>query len=686
MKRMFITLLVFLLINSYQLKSQIISSVDKWMNYLEEMAAETENEEQIETLYADLSYLSEHPFDLNTVTEEQLKKLPFLSDLQIEKLLEYRLRYGKMITLYELKNVEAFDFQTISLLISFVYIDNKIVDKHPVKVKNLLKYGSNELQIRYDRCFQQKKGYCSYPDSIMEQYPNRKYTGEPFYHSLRYGYTFDDKIQFGVVAEKDAGEPFWNEYHKGYDYYSAHVFLKDMNKVLKSLAIGDYKVSFGQGLVISHDFTPGRSALVVQAERRSNGFRRHFSTNEHDFLRGTALTISIKKFDINMFYSYRKLDAGVDSNRISSFKTDGLHRLIRDREKMRTVAMQAYGGNIRYATPDICVGVTALSYSFGNKEVQPDLEPYNLYYFRGKRNVNISMDYLLKNRWIKFYGETALSANGAVATLNALQLTPASYFSFLLLHRYYDRKYQAFFGNAFAQGSAVQNEQGLYMGLQWVPVAHWKLSAYADMFRFPWLKYGIDAASTGKEYMLQADYNLSKDISLYLRYKYKQKDKNQTIENETSLFILPYIQQRLRLQLLYAVSPVILLRTSMDGILYKETQKQSTGWMIAQSMGWKPGRLPFQADLYAAFFFTDDYQSRISSYEKNILYAFNMPSFYGKGFRCSFSFKWEILEYLSLSAKWACTYYPDREVIGTNQEEINGPVKIDLYALLRWKF
>ena len=102
MKRMFINLLVYLLISSYQLKSQTLYSVDKWMEYIEEMASETEDEERIEALYTDLSYLVEHPFELNTVTEGELKRLPFLSDLQIRELLGYRSRYGKMLTLYDI--------------------------------------------------------------------------------------------------------------------------------------------------------------------------------------------------------------------------------------------------------------------------------------------------------------------------------------------------------------------------------------------------------------------------------------------------------------------------------------------------------------------------------------------------------------------------------------------------------
>ena len=686
MKRLFIILSIILLINSYYANSQIEYSVDKWMEYVEELALETEDTERIESLYADLSYLIEHPFDLNAVTEEQLKRLPFLSDRQIEQLLSYRKRYGNMVSIYELKNIEDIDFQTISLLLPFVYIGDNLVEKRLLTVKNLLKYGRNELQIRYDQCFQQKKGYGEQTDSILLLYPNRKYRGEPFYHSLRYSYTFEDRLQAGFAAEKDAGEPFWNAYHKGYDFYSAHLFLKDINW-LKILAIGDYKMSFGQGLVISNDFSPSRTAVVAQAERRTNGFRRHFSTNEQDFFRGVAGTITIKNLDISVFYSYRKMDAAVDSLTFTSLKTDGLHRLQRDWEKRKTITMQVYGGNIRYAKPHFHVGLTALSYSFGKFKMDPDPKPYNLFYFKGSNNFNMGVDYMLKTNRIKFYGEIALSKNGAVSTLNALQLTPASYISFLVLYRYYDRRYQALFGNAFSQGSTVQNEQGVYMGFQLTPIARWKLSVYADLFRFPWLKYGIDAPSGGQEYMAQIDYTPSRNYSAYLRYKYRQKEKNGTFENDNLLKINTYKQHRIRFQQVYNFSSPFIFKTSLDGILFDDPiKKLNKGIMISQSIGWKPTTLPLQIDGYLAWFHTDDYNSRVSSYEKNILYAFNMPFFYGDGMRFALTFRLDIWKRLSLSAKLAHTHYWDRDLIGTDTEEISGSDKTDLYALLRWKF
>lgn len=52
---------IILLINSYYANSQIEYTVDKWIEYVEELALETEDTERIESLYADLSYLIEHP-------------------------------------------------------------------------------------------------------------------------------------------------------------------------------------------------------------------------------------------------------------------------------------------------------------------------------------------------------------------------------------------------------------------------------------------------------------------------------------------------------------------------------------------------------------------------------------------------------------------------------------------------
>ena len=76
-------LLTGLFINSDVINSQEIKSVDKWMDYLDELASESEDSERIEALYTDLSYLVEHPLDLNRATAVDWRRLPFLSDFKV---------------------------------------------------------------------------------------------------------------------------------------------------------------------------------------------------------------------------------------------------------------------------------------------------------------------------------------------------------------------------------------------------------------------------------------------------------------------------------------------------------------------------------------------------------------------------------------------------------------------------
>ena len=682
--RLLLTLLIILLVNGYKSYSQDVNAVEKWMEYIEELVEDSEeNPESIEKLYDELSHLSENPFNLNHATADQLQQIPFLSDIQIVNLLEYRRKQGEWVSIYELKNVPFLDMETIELILPFVYVGE--IDKtRPFTPKNLYKYGKNELIIRYDRCLNEKRGYQDVPDSILQLYPNRKYVGEPYYTSLRYSHSFDNRLQAGFVAEKDAGEAFWNDYHKGYDYYSIHILMKDLGKI-KTLAIGDYKASFGQGLVISNDFTPSRSSILAQAERRNNGFRRHYSTNENDFFRGLASTVSLGKIEISAFYSNRNADATVGEQTITSFKTDGLHRTVGDVDKKGNIRIQTAGGNIRYASPNLLIGFTALTYSFGGLSVDPTPQPYNRYYFRGERNTNAGFDYSWRRRQVVLFGETAISANGAMATLNALQWSASSGLKTLILYRHFDRKYQAFYGNAFGQSSTVQNEEGLYISMLWAPFAYWKLSGFADFFRFPWLKYGIDAPSSGQEYMIQADFTKIKNTTVSARYRFRQREKNVTDGNE--VVIVPAEQHRMRLQITHILMQTMTFRTTFEENVYDEKVIDATrGWVISQSVGWKGVDSPLQADAFVAYFKTDDYNTRIYSNEKNMLYSFSIPSFYGEGIRLTTVLRYNFTKnfYFSMKAAWA--YYYDRNIIGSVLEEINGRDKIDLYAQISWKF
>jgi len=159
MERLFIIVLISLLITSYDAKSQINTSVDNWMDYVESMAGDTDDQERIETLFTELSYLAEHPFDINKVTAEELGRLSFLSDQQIDEIVSYREKYGLFVSLYELKQLVSLDFSSIGLLLPFVYVEEAKAPSY--NGKRMKTYGKNECIFVMIEVFNRKRDMVS---------------------------------------------------------------------------------------------------------------------------------------------------------------------------------------------------------------------------------------------------------------------------------------------------------------------------------------------------------------------------------------------------------------------------------------------------------------------------------------------------------------------------------------------
>lgn len=685
MLRLLFVVLLLLVVASNVVRSQDTHPTDDWMEQLRELSEYTDDEfdeKRLEALYTDLSHLAEHPIDLNTATTYDLHQLPFLSDAQVDSILSYRQRHHYFLTVYELRTIDVLDWITLRRVAPFVCVNRHGPERPAITLANLLHHGASEWVMKYGQTVERKRGYTPAPDST-----SRRYLGEPFGHAIRYVYTFDDRLQAGFAAEKDAGEPFANATHKGYDYYSAHLVLKDFGR-LRTLAMGDFKATFGQGLVVSHDYTPARGTLAAEPEYRNNGFRRHYSTNEQQFFRGIAATLALSHWQLSLFGSSRKVDATTDGTTITSLKVDGLHRTRNERRTRHTVSLRAIGGNLRYARSRMHIGLTALAYDFDGQRVDPPPTLYNHYDFRGRSNANLGLDYMIKNDRLKLFGETALStASGATATLAALQWTPSSEIIATLLYRNYSPRYHALFASAFARTARVRNEEGLYLGLTFTPAPRWLLTGHADLFRFPWMKPRVSFPSTGSEYALRIDWTDPREIiAAYVRFRSQRTEGDAVRGHEIAL--RPIVRHRLRAQITCTIDTVWALRTALDFSLHQpDGAPTARGHMLSEAISWRPQRLPIRAELFAALFLTDGFAARLYSYEKNLLYTFATPSLYGRGLRLSGLLYWRPAgRRLTLSAKIGWTHLFTGDSIGSGLETIRGRNRTDLYAMLRWTF
>jgi hypothetical protein len=680
MKPIFTIILLFII---SELTAQINSNNTEWMHYLEELAAseETGTGSQ-EQLFDELSYLSDHPFNLHSVTRKDLERLPFLTDIQIENLLYYIYKYSPLVDIYELKNVEDLDIQTITYLLPFVYIGGT-VQVSDFQWKNLFRHGKQEVMLRSDYTLQEKAGYRKATPEEIAAKPNKYYLGEPYYLSLRYGFHYKD-VQWGFAGEKDAGEAFWNQHHKGFDHYAFNFNLKNRG-ILENLHIGDYRLSFGQGLVMNTNFSTGKTSFSTNINQTNEGIKRHASPNETDFFRGFAGVLKFNNLQISLFYSHRNQDANADSAFIYTFKTDGYNRIPNDINKRRTATVDMGGSHIRWRNGPLNFGLTFVYYSFGGKHLNPNPQPYNLFYLRGNEHFNTGINYGFRGKKYSFQGETALDAAGKRASVNNLLINPASSVNLIFSYRNYARDYNAFYAKAFSESSRVQNESGFYAGVKLHPFSRWELSAYADFFRFPWLRYGVNSSSSGVDGLVQVRYKPGTDLQMQLRYKYKQKEKNVIQGNGNKTFVLPYQQQRWQFRFDYRRKNLE-LKTQADYNLYIDDSQSQPGWSLAQTFGFSPDKTKLQIDGSLGYFRTGDWNSRISVYEKNILYAFYYPSFSGQGFRLYTVVKWKIASSLTIYLKLANTRYFDRDVIGSDLEEIQGRDKTDAYCLLKYEF
>ncbi len=674
----------FLLIFPFMLSAQEEDLPSHIENIVEQIA-ESREDEDFSFLYENFVSLSQNKLNLNTVTKEQLSELYFLSEEQIENFMYYQYTYKPFLSVYELSVIDGFDEQTIKTLLLFAEINNS-AQIDTFSVGDYLKNGVHEIYSKTNYTVERRAGYKNVDEETLQKNPNKSYLGGPIAQTVRYSFDAKNKLIFGITMEKDAGEPFWNSHQKGFDYYAPYLQLNNLWK-LDKIVVGNFSASFGYGLVLNTNFSMGKSSYVLNVLPKSSGLSRSASSNEYRFFRGVGATFAIKRnLHFSAFYSNKKLDATpiVGTDNFSSIKTDGYHRTELEMGKKNVLRQQVGGANFNFQKGVFQGGITAVGVLLADSLV-PTSNYYNQYYFSGKRQFNVSANYAVNMPKWKFFGETAFSfSHNAMATLNGMFFSPISRVRFIAIQRYYSEKYQAWYGNSFGENSSPCNESGFYVGAEVLPFGHFRFSAYYDAFRFPWFKSGVAMSSEGNDALVQVDFTPKDNLSMYLRYKYKENEKNTTESGIT--YLSPYGKHSCKYVLKYGIGENVKFQNTVEwNRTESEKGAMSSGFAIEQNIGAVVPHSPFSVNVHYVFFDAPNYANRIYFYEKDVLYVFSVPSLYGKGNRICLNLSAKLKSGFSCAFKMAYTKYIDRETIGSSLEQIDGNHRTDLTLLLRWR-
>jgi hypothetical protein len=516
--------ILFVFLNSFaQVTEPVTTNTEQQLENI------TENNEDQET--EDDSYLQQmiqfikNPVELNEADVTDLNQLRILTPIQIQNFILYRNLVGKLIDVYELQAVPGWDIATIQKIRPYISVSTQVSVISTLKTR--LKKGDHIILCRLSQVPERSKGYLIDSSTATNFYP-----GSPQKLLLRYKYNYKNLFQYGIVAEKDAGEQFFKGKQKqGFDFYSAHIFIKKTG-IIKTMAIGDFTVNLGQGLTQWQSLAFKKSADVMNVKREGDVFRPYNSAGEINFHRGLAITVAKNKWQLSIFGSYRSVDANfvADTSQsqddfVSSLQTSGYHRTKSETYDKGIQRQLAFGGNFSYQLQGLHLGVNAVRYKFKFPLIK-SADSYNKYALSGSSFGNYSFDYSYTFRNVHFFGEAAFTSSFSKAFVTGLLISASSRVDLSLLYRNISRSYQSLYSYAFTEGTYPTNEKGLYAGISIRPGNAWRIDAYADFYKFPWLRYRVDAPSTGSDYLVQLNYKPNKQLEIYTRYHAESKANN----------------------------------------------------------------------------------------------------------------------------------------------------------------
>jgi len=634
------------------------------------------------SLYDDLQEYLRNPLNINEATEEDFHNLQMLSDLQISDIIQYRNEYGPFISKYELQTIPSLDLGILQALVPLVTEGG---ERKNHTFKSIMEESTSTAFFKVKRVLEERKGFA-----------DGSFLGDPNHYFARYNFSSGRNVRAGVTMEKDPGETFFSGSNKnGFDYYSGFIHIKDIFPVVSTLSLGDYTVSMGQGLILHNSFGGGKSSFVTNVKKGGRPIRPYSSVTEANFFRGAAASLDLRSdLQLSLFASSQNIDGSISIDTtidtgfesFSAIRIDGFHRTEREIENENSISQQSYGGILRYKKKSFSLAVNALQQNFSVPLLQTNDALYRLYRFEGDQLTNLSTDFKYRYKNFNTFGEFARSDNGGTALVGGLLASLGRNVDAAIVYRNFGQDYQALNANAFSESTLPINEKGIYFGLKFRAAKKITISSYFDLWQHPWLRFQVDAPSHGKEYLFKIEYNEKRKLNAYIQYRLEQKQRNGSNELSKIDPLINTTQHRARLHIGHTLNKSLKLRNRFEVSYFNLDGEITNGYMIYQDIIYKPTGKSYSFTARYALFDTDGFNTRIYTYENDILYEFSIPFFADKGTRYYINWRQRIGRHLTFEFRYEKTYFQNRESISSGNQFIDGNQISEIKAQIKYRF
>ena len=654
MNKIFLTFLLVIIpsISSAQDEkvSDIISSI------AEELADDETDPEAVAAFIDKLQELNGKPVRINSADEPELSRLFFLTDFQVKALLDYIHSTGRIVSIYEIANIAGFNRELVSMMAPFIYLDSEITNhSDSIRFRNAL---LSNFSARYP------VSETSAPGSVWKNLTRYRFTAGRF--------------SGGFTSEKDGGEKLLSGNPPLPDFLSANLTWTGTGIVRKLIA-GDFGARFGMGTNINTGLRTGMSLTQSGYLTARDEIKPYTSTDENIFFRGVAAQFQIKSTGLSFFFSMNRLDATIDTTDdnsvlfIKTFYKSGLHNSPGSAKKKDAVTEYCYGVNLSSDFNNISIGLLWSASRFNFPVETIDQDPENIYDFRGYKNLAASAYYkaLLGN--IILYGELSSNLNGRIAFVQGLIFRPVDRLAINLLYRNYHPGFTGFHGKGLFSSSSGDNIKGVLGNFTFEAARHLFISGGCDLRYYPWLKYRCSAPSMGVTRELRVKFLPSDKITIETAYSYRMNvlNRQETYgivkqENLTSRSIKGVIR--------YSPVDNLAFVTRMD---YKVTKPGSnTGMLLLQDINYRFRKVPVSIWFRYCIFKTDNWDSRLYTYENDLLYNFSIPALSGEGNRSYIMLAWEAARFADVRIKYAYTGLMQNRNYSEETKELKVQIRI----------
>jgi hypothetical protein len=626
------------------------------------LETETESQDQVELLEY-MHDLIERPLNLNTVSAENLRSVPWITDQMVRAIIKYRKTKNGFRSVTELLKIKEIDNETFSIIQQFFIIDWQ---------------KSISLNLR-QRTYRQHE--------LSQGFQKGIYAGGPEKYYTRLKGQIGDGLYFGLLSEKDPGESRYT------DHVLANMRVK-IPQIKSTIYLGNFIYEAGQGLVFwgPYRFTKGTDP-VHAFKQPPRGLVSFTSASEFGALKGVAVRSTFHPIKLNVFYSYNNIDASIINNSVSSIAATGLHRTTSELNKENSLTESIVGiaaaleSNTGYT--EFLFQSTYYNRPFMKRE---DWASAPLFSSHSNFVSGVNFNYFIKS--LNVSGEVARSKNGAYSSIANLIIN-FNHFDMVLSVRKYSPNFQNLHSLAFGNTDESRNEDGIYLGMNFKISRQLLFSFYFDSFKHKWPKYLYPFPSAGMDQMLYMTYKPNSQLQLLTRLRIKTIEKKSPVSDGYNNLdkLLSGNKYNARIQIDYRTKSNHSFRSRIEyNFIYWKKRaldfyalQDTTGFLLYNQISTNI-RENINIKCRLCFFDAPSYDVRFYTFENDVPGIIKLKMLQHRGRRFFLLFRYKLNKKFSLYAKYEQTYYDNRDTIGSGNNLILSNTDNASSLQLEWRY